>query len=162
MIMSTCNIIKSVNYLICCHYLFCMQRAEVCQHTYQQFITVLFLYSYKKYISQISLSSHNLVIEKGWRNNVQLNNRICKICKRDLKCFSLSSFWRYSQNIYQEVHVLINVFEFAQLLSFHNVHDLCNVGKFVYLVERGYSILMSFSNIYQFLFLFCIPTKSII
>ena len=40
---------------------------------------------YKKCISQIRLSSHNLEIETGRHNNVLLNNRICKLCKRDLE-----------------------------------------------------------------------------
>ena len=32
----------------------------------------------------IRLSSHNLEIETGRNNNVLLNNKICKICERDL------------------------------------------------------------------------------
>ena len=38
-----------------------------------------------KCLSQIRISSHNLEIETGRHHNVLLNNRICKLCKRDLE-----------------------------------------------------------------------------
>ena len=87
---------------------------------------------------QIRLSSHNLEIETGRHNNVLLNNRICKLCKRDVedefhfvlvcphfevirKRFIKKYYWQKP-----------NVFKFVQLLSVHNIHDLCNLGKYVY------------------------------
>ena len=36
-----------------------------------------------------------------------------------------------------------NVFKFGQLLSVHNTHDLCNLGKYVYFLFKSRESILS-------------------
>ena len=98
---------------------------------------------YKKCISKIRLSSHNLLIETGRHKNIPRDQRFCPMCKL-----------QFGQNsdIEDEYHFILicptyrdlrkkfikkyywsnpSVYKFVQLLSANNVRDLCNLGKYI-------------------------------
>ena len=93
---------------------------------------------YKKFITKIRLSAHNLAIEQGRYNNTDRNYRYCKFCMNDMedethflllcplydnfRCNLIKPyFWKKT-----------SVFKVVQLLSTSNITQLCNLGKFIF------------------------------
>ena len=107
---------------------------------------------YKKEITKLRLSSHNLLIETGRHKKIPRELRICPLCHVEvedefhyvLKCSIFNDLRRKYIKIYYRHNP--SVFKLIQLLSTDNVKDLCNLGKYAY----NANILRSNVRIIQF------------
>ena len=93
---------------------------------------------YKKCITKLRLSSHNLAIECGRFSAISRNNRLCVYCKNDiedemhfvLKCPMYQGFRSYFIKPYYWKKP--SMFKYVQLMSSCNMKELCNLGKFIF------------------------------
>lgn len=93
---------------------------------------------YKKCITQLRLSSHNLAVESGRFSAVPRQNRLCKFCKDDiedemhfvLKCPVYQGFRSYFIKPYYWKKP--SMFKFIQLMSSCNIKELLHLGKFIF------------------------------
>ena len=115
------------------------------------------------------LNSHNLETETDRHNNVLLN-----FCKRDLEdefhfvCPHFEDIF-VKKIIKKYYWQRPNVFKCEQLLSIHNIRDLCNLGKYINFAFKSREGIFSESytpsnisniNVICFFF-FCIITENI-
>ena len=121
----------------------CSSKCIIYKHVIEHFSLQYYLckpipYVYKKHISRIRLSSHNLEIETGRHKNTPRENRVCKFCKHDLEdeYHFVLICPQYEELRHKHIKKYYwqkpSVFKFIQLLSIRNVHQLCNLGKYLH------------------------------
>ena len=106
-------------------------------HCLQYYLCKSIPICYKKELSKIRMSSHNLMIELGRHRNIPVIQRLCPICKSDiedefhfiLKCPAYTDL----RKLYIKKYFWLrpSVFKLIQLLSINNVKVLCNLGKYL-------------------------------
>lgn len=93
---------------------------------------------YRKFITKIRLSSHNLCIETGRYHGVDRKDRYCYMCSMNVledefhfilqcNCYALLRK-KYIKKYYW---FRPSAFKLVQLLCVENVKELCNLGKFL-------------------------------
>ena len=101
-------------------------------------------YRYKQFISKCRLHAHNLNIETGSYFNVDRNERKCNMCDSNsiedeyhfiLECVKYKDIRiKYIKSYYWRRP---SVYKLIQLLSVHNIKELNNIGKYLYIAEKN-------------------------
>ena len=93
---------------------------------------------YKKCITKIRVSSHNLCIESGRHKNIPRDNRFCKTCTSTIED---EYHFILVCPVYKELRSTFlkkyywgkpSMFKLIRLLSVNNVKELCNLGKYIF------------------------------
>ncbi|XP_071123308.1 uncharacterized protein [Mytilus edulis] len=100
-------------------------------------------YVFKPYISRYRLSAHCLNIETGRFCNIERENRLCNMCNKNmiedeyhyiLQCEKYSDIRKtYIKPFYWKKP---SSYKLVQLLSVHNIKELNNLGKYLYLADK--------------------------
>ncbi|XP_078312623.1 uncharacterized protein LOC144619140 [Crassostrea virginica] len=93
---------------------------------------------YKKCITKIRVSSHNLCIESGRHKNIPRDKRFCKTCTSTIED---EYHFILVCPVYKELRSKFlkkyywgkpSMFKLIRLLSVNNVKELCNLGKYIF------------------------------
>lgn len=93
---------------------------------------------YKKCISKMRLSSHNLLIETGRHKNIPRDKRFCKTCITDIEdeyhfILVCPMYLALRSKLIKKYYwCKPSMYKLIQLLSVNNIKELCNLGKFIY------------------------------
>lgn len=112
-------------------------------HGLQFYLSKSVNYRYKPLISKYRLHAHNLNIETGRYFSVDRNERICNMCNYNhiedeyhfiLECVKYKDIrMKYIKPYYWRRP---SVYKLIQLLSVHNIKELNNIGKYLYIAEK--------------------------
>uniref|UniRef100_K1QT84 Reverse transcriptase zinc-binding domain-containing protein n=1 Tax=Magallana gigas TaxID=29159 RepID=K1QT84_MAGGI len=108
---------------------------------------------YRKLITRLRLSSHDLKIETGRYENLTRDCRKCESCNLNviedefhflLICPSLCSLRdKYIKKYYSRKP---SVYKVIQLLSTSNTKELCNLGKYLYYANKQRTLHVNYPN----------------
>lgn len=117
----------------------CMLYSNIIDHfSLQYYLVKPIPCIYKKQLSKIRMSSHNLSIESGRHRNILRNNRICEFCRSEIEdeYHFVLICPRYQQLRVKYIKMYYwkkpSMYKFIQLLCVNNVKELCNLGKFLH------------------------------